>query len=279
MVIGERVMGVIAIYDWEQEGAYDEQDLQVFSSMASQAAVALDNANLFYDVNQSLERRVKALAVLNEVGRTLTSGIRLEQDKILELIYEQTRKLTDTQDMYIAQYDEATKMIRFGLALVKGQRVAYEPREADMERRGKTEEIIFTRQPILHRTEKEAEDWYKHPGHQEFVGLIQPSWLGVPMILGEKVLGVIAVYDLEREYAYDEHDLQTLLSMASQAAIALDNARLLYEYSTTRQKLVATRQVAALGTATAAIQHRINNTLNIIRPNITRLRQRLETSD
>ena len=40
-----------------------------------------------------------------------------------------------------------------------------------------------------------------------WIGLITPSWLGVPMMVGEKVLGVIAVVDLEQEYAYDEQDL------------------------------------------------------------------------
>jgi signal transduction histidine kinase len=43
--------------------------------------------------------------------------------------------------------------------------------------------------------------------------------------------------------------------------------------------LIAARQLAALGTVTAAIQHRINNSFNIIGPNITRLRKRVDTSD
>ncbi|NIN68117.1 MAG: hypothetical protein GTO63_26100, partial [Anaerolineae bacterium] len=50
------------------EHAYDEFDLQVLTSMASPAAIALDNADLYYEVNQALERRVEALSALNEVG-------------------------------------------------------------------------------------------------------------------------------------------------------------------------------------------------------------------
>jgi GAF domain-containing protein len=238
MIVGEKVLGMIAVYDWKSEYAYDEQDSQVLSSMANQAAIALDNASLYYEINQALERRVEALAALNEVGQTLTAGIRLREDEILELIYKQARKLTSTLDMYIALYDDATEMIRFPLALEKGERVDYPTRQADMEKRGKTEEIILTREPILHRTRQEAQDWYEAPGHQEFVGLVLPSWVGVPMIIGEKVLGVIAIYDVEREHAYDEQDLQVLSAMSSQATIALDNASLYYEVNQALERRV-----------------------------------------
>jgi hypothetical protein len=70
--------------------------------------------------------------------------------------------------------------------------------------------------------------------------------------------------------------LQVIASIASQTAIALDNANL---YAAAREELIAARQLAALGTVTAAIQHRINNTLDIIGPNITRLHKRVDTSD
>ncbi len=258
MMVGKRVLGVLAVYDLEKENAYDEQDLQVFSSMASQAAIALDNANLYYDVNQKLgeanrqlgtsnqqlEHRVKSLASLNDIGRELTSRIHLKEEEILESIRKQAQQLTGAKDMYVALYDEETKEIRFPVATKNGKRVQYSTRKANMQQRGKTEEIILTRKPILHKTKKAAEEWYKQPGHEEFVGLIQPSWLGVPMMVGNRVLGVLAVYDLEKENAYDIQDLQVFSSMASQAAIALDNANLYYDVN---QKLkVANQQLETI---------------------------------
>lgn len=220
MMVGKRALGVIAIYDWGQEHAYDEQDLQVFSAMASQAAFSL--------VNQELNRRNAALTSLNEIGTTLTSGIRLKEEEIVNLIFTETQNLTGAQDLYIARYDEETGEICFALATEKGERVTYPSRKANMEKRGKTEEIIFTRKPILHRTMREAKEWYSQFGHAEYIGNIQPSWLGVPMMVGERVLGIIAAVDLEKEYVFDELDREVLLSMANQAAIALDNSRLYY---------------------------------------------------
>jgi transcriptional regulator with GAF, ATPase, and Fis domain len=183
--------------------------------MAGQAAIVVQNARL-------LER----LNALDDIGIKLTSGTRLKEDEILESIYNQVQRLTGAQDMYIALYDEHSNVIRFPLATNKGKRVQYPTRKADMEKRGKTEEIIFTRKPILHRTKTEAEEWYSQPGHEEFVGLINPSWLGVPMLVGKRALGMIAIYDLEHEYSYDEQDLQVFSSMANQAAFALVNQKL-----------------------------------------------------
>jgi len=271
MVVGGKCLGAIIVESPEKR-AFDEGDLVVLLNAASQASICIENNRLYGD----LSRRVKYLQALNEVGQTLTAGIRLRQDEILELIYEQAQKLTGAQDMYIALYDEETGMIRFGLATEHGERVHYEPRQADMEKRGKTEEVIFAGEPILHRTLAESRAWYGQPGHQEFIGRVSPSWLGVPMVVGERVLGMIAIYDWEREYAYDEQDLQVFSSMASQAAIALDNAQL---YERARSEAIAARQLATLGTAIAALQHRINNTFNIIVPNVTRLRKRVDMTD
>lgn len=260
LIAGEEVLGMIALYDWERDHAYDEQDLRTFSSMASQAAIALDNATLYYDVIQRLE-------ALNEIGQKLTSGIRLAENQILELIYEQAGELTGAQDMYIALYDEETNMIRFGLATEHGERVEYEPREADMDERGKTEEVIFTRQPILHRTLKESRAWYGQPGHKEFIGRVASSWLGVPLVAGEKVLGMIALYDWERDHAYDEQDLQTFSSMASQAAIALDNNWLLEAERDQRRLAEALREAGAVVSSTL----QLNDVLDRILEQVERI--------
>lgn len=225
MIVGEKVLGVIALWDFEREYAYDEDDRQTLLSLSSQAAIALDNATLYYEVNQALERRIEALDALYEVGNILTSGIRSTEDEILELIYQQTVRLTKTQDMYIALYDEEMGIIRFPFMLELGKRIILAARKANKKKWGKTEEIIFNKQPLWHQTQQVSIDWYSLPEHQDFTGHIPLSWLGVPMMVGKKLLGVIAIWDFEQEFAYDEYDRQTLMSMAGQAAIALDLQR------------------------------------------------------
>jgi GAF domain-containing protein/anti-sigma regulatory factor (Ser/Thr protein kinase) len=276
MMVGERVLGVIATYHPTQDCVYCGDDLVTLRAMANQAAIALDNSHMFYDVNRRLE------ALVN-FGQAVTSDIHLSESEIVKLIHKQASKLMDTNNMYIALYDEPTDTIRFGLAFVDGKPVdiatgeGWQPRKAG---KGRTEEIIRTKKPIFTATKAEAEAWYAQPGHEDYLGgTIFASWIGVPMLAGEKVLGVIAAYHPTQDYVYNGDDLTILQAMAEQAAIALDNARLYEDTQRLQNEVVASKQVATLGTAMAALRHRINNTFNIIAPNVTRLRKRVDVTD
>ena len=52
------------------------------------------------------------------------------------------------------------------------------------------------------------------------------AYAGVPIAVGGKVIGVLAVQNYERDDAYDEHTIELLSAIANQAAIAIENARL-----------------------------------------------------
>jgi len=256
MMVGQRVLGVIATYHPKREYVYSGDDLAVLQGMANQAAIALDNSHMFYDVN----RRLQALV---EFGQEVTSGIRLNERHVLELIRNQASKLMDTDNMYIALHDEATDTVRFGLAYLDGMRIDVEAEERWQPRKagkGRTEEIIHTKTPIFSATRAEAEAWYAHPEHREYVGAISPSWLGVPMIVGQRVLGVIATYHPTREYVYSGDDLAVLQGMANQAAIALDNAQLLGREVKWTQQLTALQDIGIKITS----QHKLEDVLGSI---------------
>ena len=118
----------------------------------------------------------------------------------------------DTSNMYVALYDEATDTVRFGLAFEDGNRIdvdkdaGWQPRKTG---RGRTEFIIRARNRSFCPTMEESRAWYAWTGHEEYVGAFG-SWLGVPMMLGEKVLGVIATFHPTREYVYSGDDLNVL---------------------------------------------------------------------
>jgi GAF domain-containing protein len=64
------------------------------------------------------------------------------------------------------------------------------------------------------------------------------AFAGVPLLIGDRLLGVLAVAT-DREHQYGTDDVDLLASLANQAAVALDNARLLTEEQTRRQHLTA----------------------------------------
>jgi GAF domain-containing protein len=276
MQVGERVLGVIATYHPTLEYLYGQDELDVLKAMAGQAAIAIDNARLYYDVNQSLAEANDDLEALVTFGQEVTARINLTEKEILEKIYQHASKLMDTGNMYIALYDDSSQTISFPLMYVDGMKREQPPRKFGETGLGKTERIIMTREPIFHATKAEATAWYAQPGHQNFSPNILPSWIGAPIQIGERILGVIATFHPEKENLYSDKDLRILQGIARVAAITLENMRL---YREARSEVVATKQLSTLGTAIAALQHRINNSFNIIIPNVSRLKLRVDLND
>ncbi len=272
MLVGERVLGAIAVYHPDREDVYTKDDQYILQAMANQAAVALDNADMFFNAN-------KRLAALVKFGEWVGASIHLGEPVVLKLVHESASEVVDTGNMYVALYDPLEDSVRFGFAYIDGKPVdtvtdpRWQPRKAGQ---GRTEEVIRTRQSLFHATGEEARAWYDKKEHKEYLNQPLASWMGVPMLVGDRVLGAVAVYHPTKDYAFTGEDLQALQGIANQAAIALDNARL---YENAREEVIVTRQLAVLGTAMAALQHRINNSFNVIIPCVARLRKRVNMED
>lgn len=265
--LGDQVLGVIAVYHPTKEYVYTSDDLFILQAIANQAGVALDNARRYYETEQNLRTLV-------EFSAELTSNIRMSRDELLELIHAKAGKFLDTKNMYIALCDQedGRDIVRFDLVYNNGKRETWSSRPADI---GRTGEIIKSGKPIFLPTRKSIEDWLQqHPDQKEVS--TSNSWLGVPMIANGKVLGVIGVDHPEQELWYTGDHQEILQTLANFAAISLENSNL---FNKTRIDLIASQQLATLGTAIAALQHRINNTLNIIGPNVKRLRKRINSQD
>jgi PAS domain S-box-containing protein len=259
---GKLVLGVIATYPTQQDYVYSEDDVEILQAMADSAAIALDNIRLYNNIYQHQE-------VLIQLAQTLTSDIQLEESKILTVIYQNASKLLDAHNMYIALYDEQTDSVRFPLIFREGQPITVAPREHvhAREQIGRTEAIIRTQQPLFHPTKAENLAWYQQSGHEDFVsGEMWLSWIGVPMCKGDKVLGVIAAYQMTKENAYSQADLDTLQTMANLAAIALDNARLYSEMQQqtktleeANRRIAETQDMLTRSMIAADFVHRLNN--------------------
>jgi len=266
MTVGEKVLGVIAVHHPDIDDVYNRDDLAVLISVANQAAIALDNENLYYDVNQRWQSLV-------EISHRLSSGLLLKEHEILESIFRQASLLTGAQDLYIALYDELADEVSFPMAMVGGKQVdtetesGWQPRSGGS---GRTEWIVRNRERLFHNTQADGTAWYGLTGHKEYIGQVLASFIGVPMKVGDKVLGVLAVFHPQLEHAFSDGDAEVISAMATQAAIAIENTRL---YQQASRESIARRQLATIGQAIAPLQHRINNTLLLVIPNLNRLKR------
>jgi PAS domain S-box-containing protein len=165
-----------------------------------------------------LERRVKELDSLQAVGQALSAS--LEPETILGAVYTQVSQLMPAHSFYIAMCDPETDEVSFPLAIEEGERVQWRPRRLG---KGLTEHILQSRSSLL--IEQDVGDHLRRLGIEQ-IGTPAASWLGVPILAGADSLGVIAVQSYDTPNVYDANHEQVLVTIAAQAAAAIQNAHL-----------------------------------------------------
>jgi signal transduction histidine kinase/DNA-binding response OmpR family regulator len=225
-----RVIGAIALQS-RLVGAFSDHDVTVMRITANQLANAIENARLF----REREQRITELAILNEMGQALSSA--LEFDDLLEMVHQQVGRLFGTSNFYIASYaaEDDQWTLDFHVELGERQTAATYQVAASL-----TGHIIRTRQAVLLASRREQDAFLKR--HRLRAPEKSPrSWLGVPLIAADKVVGVMAVYSYDQDELYGSQDLAIFSMIAAQAAIAIENARL---YEQVRQELIERKRAA-----------------------------------
>ena len=226
-----QMLGVLVVQTYRPEEVYSDADVEVLAFVGQHVATALTRKRAV----EEIQRQNAELAVVSEIGAGLAA--QLEFDAIIDLVGDRIRDIFATPYMYIALYDEARGVIRFPYEIEDGRRpeggfpaVTYGE--------GLTSIVIRTREPLLLGTEADqvALGALDTGGEDE-------SYLGVPMIVGDRVIGVIAVAH-GRQHAFDRDDVRLLSTLASSTAAALDNARLFDEARRRTAELEIIRRVS-----------------------------------
>ena len=195
------------------------QHAQSLSILANSTAVALTNARTFTE----RERALAELAALNQIAQSIGSAMELEQ--VLTVIREQMGPLIDSDNFFIALYDEDEDMVTFAMAFEDGQRVYL----AATERRPGTNGVRHS-QPAApaHPRAISRASWTGRGIKMIVSGWEPQGWLGVPLLLRDKVVGVMATQSRQPD-RFDETHQRVLVAIGSQAAIAIEKARLLQD--------------------------------------------------
>jgi PAS domain S-box-containing protein len=187
-------------------------------------------------VEEDLQRSADRLAVLNEVGRAVSTLQDL--DSVLELIYRQVQRIASVDAFYISLYDPASGQISF--PIVYDMDVRYSEPTLPLRPDSRIAQVIRTGQPYKqHRTLEELQEVQGRG-----LGNMQrrsASILLVPLWAAEQAIGVLSVQSYTLNAYTDEH-VQIFSGIAHQAAIAIENARL---YSAVQQELVERQRIEA----------------------------------
>lgn len=184
-----------------------------------------------------LKNRVRELAMLNEVGRALSSTIKIND--LMEVIYEQTTRVMEVSAFYIALYIKEKNSLQFIFDVLNGKR---QPDEERLRKfgNGRTEYIIRNKKPLLIKSNPQK--IYRELGIVS-ADLKARATAGVPMIVGGKAIGALVVQSYDKDEAYDKHHIELLSTIASQAAIAIENARMFEAIDRQRQQLAHAKNI------------------------------------
>ncbi|HWZ74102.1 MAG TPA: GAF domain-containing protein [Casimicrobiaceae bacterium] len=230
-------------------GRLRESDRDLLGMLASQAAVALDNAQWSQGLEQkveertaeltasntNLEQRNAELAIINSIQQGLAAE--LDFQAIVDLVGDKLREVFNTPDLGIRWYDEKTNLTHYLYAYEHGKRLTITPRPPTPG--GLFETMRRTCRPVVLNT---ASDYATIPGGTLPGTDSSKSLISVPIISSDRVLGTIALENYEREYAYGESEVRLLTTIAASLGTALENARLFDE---TQRLLKETEQRAA----------------------------------
>jgi sigma-B regulation protein RsbU (phosphoserine phosphatase) len=209
----KRPIGALNILS-HNKNQFTAADVELLRQFAAHVAVSIVNAQLFERVRSDAD----AFETLAEIGRDVASV--LDLDELFARIAQSMRRVIDYRTFGLWLVDEERAQLEIKLAVQYGENVVL-PRIALGEG--------LVGYAALHKEAVLVADVAQDPRYIKVVADVR-SELAIPMLLKDRCIGVLDLESPELD-AFTKRDIEILTLLASQAAVAIENARL---YETVR---------------------------------------------
>ena len=208
------------------ERIFSQEDLDFFITIGAQASIAIEESLLYHDV----EQKIGQLDTLHRVGQAIISTLGLQY--VLDLIVQSISQMMPTKRcslQFIADTKKATTTASRGLS------EEYCNKEGLVVDKSIISHMVVTKEPVVIEDIKtDARIKCKDDAIKE--GLV--SLLSVPLMVKDELLGIVTVYS-SKPYRYTDEEIELLSAFATQAVIAIENARL---FDITRDEIFNTAE-------------------------------------
>jgi PAS domain S-box-containing protein len=205
-------LGVLVIARPAGAATFSDEEVQLLNALAHQAALAISKARMLQ--REQEERRVNE--VLRQIAEALSGS--LDLDSVANVVLARLGELLP--------FDCATLGLLEGIHLrfIAGRGALNLPPGEVVP----LDDLLLSATVIRKRKPLRLDDATQGEYHRAARFSPNLSWLGVPLIANDEVIGIISL-DKAEAAAYDEHDVQRLQIFASQVAITIENTRLLQQ--------------------------------------------------
>ena len=223
--VGADTIGAVSLGSRDPSVIYSSDQANLLQAIADLVAGAIVKARLL----EESEKRARQLATLNEVTRSLTSMLELQP--LLNRILQSAVEILDCEAGSLLLIDDGTGEAVFAVALgpvgteLVGKRL---PPGV-----GLVGKVVKSKQALIQNAVQQSTDWFDT---DQQTGYTTRDLLVVPMVVKDRVTGVLEVLNKRDGSPFAWEDLELLSAFAGQAAVAIENARL---YTLTDQALAA----------------------------------------
>ncbi len=250
---------------------FNEKQINLLSTFADQAVIAIQNARLFNETREALERQTATAEILKVIASSPD-----DVQPVFQAIAERSNHLVGGfATIVVSVIDDVVHLSAFTSTTPAADAAlrAFYPRPLS----GFTYSDAIRRGEIYRIVDAEVE----LAGESDQLTMVrQRGWrsaLWVPLLLEGETIGVIGVTRVEPG-PFADHHVDMLKTFADQAVIAISNVELfrqvqqrtrelsqsLEDLRTAQDRLVQTEKLASLGQLTAGIAHEIKNPLNFV---------------
>ncbi len=248
----------IAFVDCSHE--FTESEIGTLNILAEQAALALENARLYQELEQNVEARTSELAqrvdqldLINHVGQYIT--FLREQQTLLPTIADLIRGAFDFYAVIIMMVDPASGKLRLaGLSSVEPD-VSLDPDQLWSLDLGIVGLAATTSKPVVVNDIRKEARYYHYEGLPRVC-----SEMALPLIVGDQFLGVLDL-ESERYDAFLPGDENVFLTLADQIAVAIHNADLFRAEADARRIADRLREVGQIVNSTLDLQEVLDRIL------------------